>query len=536
MAPTRGHHEEIEGRYKAYAYSPVPVSSSSAVYSSTTLGKRPGEIGFNSAKYYSLNGANDEYRDSDMTEKGSTILQYVAASAANLCTVAAGAMLGWTSPVLPKLQNHLEDNPLGRKITADENTWIGSLVAVGAVIGSFVAGYLAERWGRKKTLLSSVVPFTIGWALVASAQVVAQLYAARLIFGFAMAFAFTVVPMYCGEIAEVSVRGALGSFLQLFITVGLLYSYVIGPYVSYLVFWILCAILPILFFVCFITMPESPYYLLKIGQREEAIAALARLRSKSPASVQKEADEMQAAVEEAFRNEASISDLFTVKANFKALLFTCLLAMFQQLSGINVVLFYMESIFISAGTSLQTSVATIIVGIVQVVASGVTPVVVDRLGRKMLLVFSGVGEILTLGALGIYFFLQDYMKSDVSSISILPVIALVVFISTYCVGWGPLPWTVMGEMFSSNVKSKASGITVCMCWLLAFFITKFSSNLQDAFGAYTLYWVFMVFCVISVLFTVMILPETKGKSLQQIQDELNGVSPSMDEFQASIKQ
>lgn len=93
--------------------------------------------------------------------------------------------------------------------------------------------------------------------------------------------------------AQVSVRGALGSFLQLFITVGLLYSYVIGPYVSYLVFWILCAILPILFFVCFMTMPESPYYLLKIGQREEAIAALARLRSKSPASVQKEADEMQ---------------------------------------------------------------------------------------------------------------------------------------------------------------------------------------------------------------------------------------------------
>lgn len=105
---------------------------------------------------------------------------------------------------------------------------------------------------------------------------------------------------------------------------------------------------------------------------------------------------LQAAVEEAFRNEASISDLFTVKANFKALLFTCLLAMFQQLSGINVVLFYMESIFISAGTSMSTSVATIIVGIVQIVASGVTPVVVDRLGRKMLLVFSGIGEIVTL--------------------------------------------------------------------------------------------------------------------------------------------
>lgn len=88
-------------------------------------------------------------------------------------------------------------------------------------------------------------------------------------------------------------RGALGSFLQLFITFGLLYGYCIGPYVPYLAFWILCAVLPIIFFISFMTMPESPYYLLKVGKREEAISALARLRSKSPASVQKEADEMQ---------------------------------------------------------------------------------------------------------------------------------------------------------------------------------------------------------------------------------------------------
>lgn len=93
----------------------------------------------------------------------------------------------------------------------------------------------------------------------------------------------------------------------------------------------------------------------------------------------------------------------------------------------------------------------------------------------------------------------------------------------YCVGWGPLPWAIMGEMFSSEVKAKASGITVLVCWALAFVITKYFSNIVNSFGNHTAFWIFTVCCIISVLFTVFLLPETKGKTLRQIQDELNGV-------------
>lgn len=127
--------------------------------------------------------------------------------------------------------------------------------------------------------------------------------------------------------------------------------------------------------------------------------------------------------------------------------------------------------------------------------------------------------------MGIYLYL-DFQKADVESIRFLPIVSLVIFIATYCVGWGPLPWTVMGEMFASNVKSKASGITVSICWLVSFFITKFANDLQEKFGNYMLFWLFAVFCVASVIFTILVLPETKGKSLQQIQNELNGVHHS----------
>lgn len=118
---------------------------------------------------------------------------------------------------------------------------------------------------------------------------------------------------------------------------------------------------------------------------------------------------------------------------------------------------------------------------------------------------------------------------DAASISWLPVVSLVVFIITYCVGWGPLPWGIMGEMFAPEVKSKASGITVCVCWGLAFLLTKYFSNVEAIFGTHTAFWFFGVCCIASVVFTILILPETKGKTLQQIQNELSGVKTRGDE-------
>ncbi|KAH0956782.1 hypothetical protein HN011_009732 [Eciton burchellii] len=533
MAPTRSN-EEIGGRsYKDYAYSPVSVSSSSAVHATDTPDRKV-------ANAVELNAVHDKqfcetalcviatHRPESMMEKGSKLIQFLAAAAANLSVAAAGTVLGWTSPALPFLEK--DGGPLGSPINSEQSSWIGSLVPLGAIIGSFISGYIGERWGRKRSLLSSVIPFLIGWILVASASQVVHLYVARLLLGIGLAFPFTILPMYCGEIAEISIRGALGSFLQLFITFGLLYTYAIGPFVSYTVFWIACAILPVFFFLCFIVMPESPYFLLTQGRRDEAIASLAKLRSKSKAAVQKEADEIQVILDEAFREQASISDLFKVKANFKATIYTCSMVVFQQFTGINVVLFYMQKIFIAAGSAIPTEQSPIVIIIVQLLASALTPLIVDKAGRKILLVFSGIGEAVSLFALGLYFYLKEVQHADdtVERISWLPLVALVVFISTYSVGWGSLPWAIMGEMFASNVKAKATGITVSVCWFLAFLITKFSNNMEKAFGNYALFWMFGASCIISVVFTVLLLPETKGKSLQEIQDELNGLTSNLD--------
>ncbi|CAG5076623.1 Similar to Tret1-2: Facilitated trehalose transporter Tret1-2 homolog (Drosophila simulans) [Cotesia congregata] len=459
------------------------------------------------------------------TSKGSKCLQFTAAIAANLCVMAAGSLMAWSSPVLLMLQNETvsEENPLGRPITTEETSWIGSILLLGSIAGNLFTGYLSDRLGRRTTLLCSIIPSAVSWVLIFTGKSIEFLYAARFIGGLAAAIPFGVIPVYCGEIAETSIRGILGSFFQLFITLGLLWAYSIGPFISYTNYCIACAVLPIAFFISFYPMPESPYYLAAKSRKEDVIKVLIRLRGKKRAEVETEANEIEVSVQEAYSKQATILDLFKVKANLKALIATCALIFFQQMSGITVVLLYSELIFSSAGEfGLSSSVQTIIVGLVQFLGSCVNPLAVDRLGRKILLIISSSGAGLSLGILGLFFYLKDAAGTQVSHVGWLPVFSLVTYMATYGIGLGPLPWTIMGEMFSQEVKSKASTIVVFTNAFLAFIVSKYFIGFAVTYGQYTAFWFSGIICILCILFTVFYLPETKGRSLQEIQNNLNG--------------
>ncbi|KAL7041415.1 hypothetical protein ACKWTF_000763 [Chironomus riparius] len=252
----------------------------------------------------------------------------------------------------------------------------------------------------------------------------------------------TAQTMYVGEIASDECRGALGSFMQLGIVIGILYVYCVGPYVSFQSYQCYCLIIPIAFVATFFFMPDSPHYYIQKGQEENAVKSLKFLRGKSTEGVQQELDEIRATVEESMKNKATVRDVFANAANKKAFIISAGLLTFQQLSGINVVLFYCQSIFETAGSSLKPAIATIIVGAVMVFSSGLTPVIVDRLGRKVILLFSAAGMTLSLALLGL-FFLLDHNKSPIAeSIKWLPIVSLIAFVFVYCVGFGPLPWAV----------------------------------------------------------------------------------------------
>lgn len=328
--------------------------------------------------------------------------------------------------------------------------------------------------------------------------------------------------MYVGEISTDDSRGALGSFMQLFIVAGILYINCVGPYNSYEMTQWICLIVPVVFAISFMFMPESPYYYIGKGKREEATKSLAYLRGKSMAGVKDEIDEIEASVAEAMEQQGRFIDLFINKGNLRALVISVGLICFQQLSGINAILFYTKTIFEKTGSSLDPALATILVSIVQVVASGCTPLIVDRLGRKLILLVSAAGMCLSLVLFGVYFYLGSIKSEAVPNLGWLPVTSLIAFVAVYCIGFGPLPWAVLGEMFPSNVKSIASSVVASSCWILGFLVAKYYAAMDEALGSHWAFWVFGICCAAAFAFTQLLVFETKGMSLKQIQDKLNG--------------
>jgi len=445
---------------------------------------------------------------------------FLAAISANIGAFAVGTSLGWTSPVLPKLNDEdTSDSPLSQPITSEQEAWISSLVALSAIFAPFIAGALSDKIGRKWTILLSGIFFILAFVLMMIGGQVWVLYLGRLAQGIGIGFIVTVVPMYVGEISTDNVRGSTGSLMQLFIVGGILFSYSIGPYVSYQALQWCCLVIPIIFAVSFFFMPESPYYFAGKGRKTEALSALQWLRGQSASAVQEEMTTIQGVVDEAAANKGTLADIVKNSGNRKALIISVGLISFQQLSGINVVLFNSQSIFESTNSTLDPAVATIIIGIVQVVSSGLTPLIADRAGRKSILYVSSIGMAVSLAALGAYFYVQLEV-GDTSNILWLPVPTLVIYNVVYCIGFGPLPWAVMGEMFPTNVKSIASSIVASSCWTLGFLITRFYPPINEL-GSYYAFWFFAGCCVAAFFFTLFVVMETKGLSLQEIQDRLN---------------
>ncbi|XP_028028182.1 facilitated trehalose transporter Tret1-2 homolog [Bombyx mandarina] len=461
-------------------------------------------------------------------EQGQLWRQYIIAGVANIAITATGFALGWTSPVNLKLLDP-DDTPLSQPVTNDEISWIGSLISAGAMFGPFIGGFLASTMGRRWGILLSSVPLIVGFILMIAVQNVEMIYAGRFVWGLAVGMLFTVTPMYCAEIATDDTRGALGSFLLLFVVSGFLLVYAVGPFISYFALQYVGVAIVAIFCVLFFFMPETPMYYLNKDDVDSAAKSLQFIRGKSRAGVEAELDKMAAEVKGASQKTAYLSDVFR-GANFKAFYISCALVAAQQLSGINAVLFYMATIFETAGAILDSAIATIIIGAMQVGASAVTPLVVDRLGRRMLLLISCTGTTIGLGLLGMYFILDTNGSPIVDSMRFLPILALTLFIISYCLGLGPLPWVVIGELFPIDVKALASPIATAFCWLLSFLVTRYFYLVADIVGMGVVFLIFGVCCIVAFFFTFFVVPETKGKSFQEIQDMLAGkVSPSKTE-------
>ncbi|KAJ8920257.1 hypothetical protein NQ315_011918 [Exocentrus adspersus] len=313
-------------------------------------------------------------------------------------------------------------------------------------------------------------------------------YAARFLAGTSVGGVFAVIPIYVGEIAEDSNRGALGVSMNCFVCTGLLFSYIVGPFVSIMTFNLMLAVFPVLYLVLFFVL--------------------------APETLQHDRGDVKVKIEE---RRGTFLDIFRSKGTVKAFIIAVGLMTFQQFSGINAVLFFAQDIFEAAGASLEPEICSIIIGCTQLAASLLSPPAVERLGRKFLLLLSIIGIIVSEVPLGVYSYLKDEDK-DVSGISFLPILCLVGYIISYNVGMGPVPWAMLGELFPTNIKSIASSAVAAFCWFLGFLITKYFKSVLERIGMGPSFWIFSGCSAVAVPFFFFYVVETKGKSLREIQD------------------
>lgn len=441
---------------------------------------------------------------------------------ANLLSFSGGMVLTWSSPVLPKLENEsqVSENPLGRTISKTEASWLGSTPSIGDVMSPFLAVYLADKFGKKKILTFIGIPYVISHITLAFAGDIALYYFARILGGVALGFTYAVVPRYVAEISEKNVRGILGSFINIFLTLGSLASYSIGPFVSIRLFGIISSVVPAVCILLCMLIPESPYLLVKIGKEAEAANVLKQIRkSTDKKAIDDELNEIKNFINTG--SKTKITDLFTKKANLKALIVTTCLFVFQQFSGISAVIYYAENLFSESGSSISPEVAAILLGVAQVVATTITLLFVDRFGRKTLLFVSAVGMFLSEVSLAVYFYLEGNQ-----SLQWMPVACLMIFMATHNFGFAPVPWVILSEIFGEGANSIAIMFVSSFDGVLSFLVTFLYSPLSEALGMSGLFFLFSTFNVLAIGFIFLYVPETKAKSLKEIQEKLARQKPN----------
>ncbi|CAN7990247.1 unnamed protein product, partial [Ixodes hexagonus] len=447
---------------------------------------------------------------------------YVAAASAWLGSVAMGTNLGYSSPAIPSLKRN-DSNSF--TLSANEETWFGSVLTVGALIGGLVAGFLVESLGRKLAIIFSSLGFVIGWLLVATAGTVFMLCLGRVITGFFTGVISLAVPVYVSEISRPEVRGILGTGIQLSVTIGILAVFFFGKFLNWSSLAILCMTVPAAMAVLMIFMAESPRWLLQKGKRDDALKALQFLYPRS-ADHQAERNAIEINIKMSPKESFQMKEL-KQPFIYKPILLSLFLMFAQQFSGINAVMFYAVSIFQSAGTSIPPEDCMVIIGLVQVFATLAATMVMDKGGRRVLLLVSAGMLAVSLAILGGYHYVKETNGEDaVSSMGGLPLACLSLFIIGFSFGMGPIPWLMMGELMPSRVRGFATSICTCFNWTLAFVVTKTFNDMLQFLNSYGTYWFFCACMLLSFVVVVLTLPETKGKTLEEIEIAFRGAAVS----------
>ncbi len=405
-----------------------------------------------------------------------------------------------------------------------------AILATGGIVGALLSGIFARFLGRKKSLLFAGFIFTVASAISATLPPLGVLSACRFALGFGVGVASFIVPLYLAETAPASIRGSMGTLFQLMITIGIFLIALTNVFIARaftnpatslpLMFLTITVFAAMMFFGGFI-LPESPRWLMLKGRKEQATAVLQKTMN-----TQEEIDTEIAEIEQALHGPqgAGISIVFRGYF-FKVLVVGVLLQMFQQLVGINMMIYYSPTIFGYAG--MTGLLAAMTVPTVNMLFTFPAIRLVEKWGRKKLLYVGAVCMLLTMVAAGVAF-QTNGSATDPAMISgtakAVLLVSVIVYIFGFAVSWGPVAWLVCSEIFPLEGREVGMTITTMVNWTFAGLVMGNALSFMQAHGNASIFYVFGGFCVLAIIFVAMFVPETKGITLEEMEFNLkNGV-------------
>ncbi|XP_031355032.1 facilitated trehalose transporter Tret1-2 homolog isoform X2 [Photinus pyralis] len=435
---------------------------------------------------------------------------------ATLCLgpVTLGVSISWTSPVLPQL----ESNATSFHLTSEESSWVGSMLGLGVLAAALPIGYLSSRFGLKKCVIGLILPLLIFTVVAVFSKDVYSLCIARFFSGIATGGICVISPMYTSEISDVSFRGTLGSFFEFLLYVGVVLVAIIGAYVEYKTLTVMLGIVGLALTMIFIFLPESPTHLMKINKREEAERALRFYRSKN-CDISDAMMEIETSIKSK-ENQLSVKEALTSRRVIRGLIAAVGLTVFQKFCGVDCILFYSVSIFQVTQTGMNAYTSTIVLALVQLVSAVLNVFVIEMANRRLFLFISTIGMGISLGVLGMYFQLKE-LGINFTGIEAIPLGSLIAYAFTFSMGMGPILWMINGELFAPDVKGLANGITMTSNWILLSTVTKSFPIMMNNMGPNYTFYLFAASMFLCAIFVKFFVPETRGKTLEQIQSDLS---------------
>ena len=454
----------------------------------------------------------------------------ISLSTITLVASLGGFMFGFdmavVSGVLPLVQKQFA-------LTAAQEGWFVSSALVGCIIGVAMSGELTDRLGRKKPLLLTAILFVLSALGCAFLPSLSGVIVSRLIGGIGIGIASNVVPLYISEIAPSHIRGRLVTYYQLALTLGILIAYLsnaallnnaspadiassetaVGN-IFHGEVWrgmLGVGVIPAaLFLFGLLLIPESPRWLLKNGRTQEAVAIISSITNESEETVSAAQSKITS-----HHDKGSYKELFAPQMR-RALLIGIFLPLFSQFSGINAIIYYGPSILSNAGISLSNSlISQIIFGLANMLFTLVAIWKVDSWGRRPLYIFGTAGATLTLVATGVCFYV-----GATSSIWLL--VCVLGFLACFAFSIGPLKFVVASEIFPNAIRGRALAISIMVMWVADTIVGQLTPILLKRIGSAGTFWFFAFFCLVAFIVVYKLLPETKGKSLEQIESDWKG--------------